>query len=158
MNSNPMQRRFWILLGVLFLASCGKDKLQSKPFIKIKSAGPELISNGGVYTLEMEFGDKEGDISNTLYVEKKRTNSRVVPTIRDTFSLQIASFPKNPRGNLDVTLYYQNHLISAVNPPNLGGNPPRFEDDSLIIRFALRDLAGNVSDTVTTSPIVVSRN
>lgn len=158
MKRYSMQRFLVFMLALVIIASCNKDKLQTKPYIKIKSEGPSQVSNGGIFSLEFEYGDKEGDISNTLFVQKIRTNSRKVPTLRDTFSLRMPDIPKFPQGNLEVTLYYQNHLISAVNPPNLGGSPPVYENDSLIIRFVLRDKAGNTSDTVSTKPIVVSRN
>lgn len=153
-----MQRILFILFGILLLSACSKDKLQTKPSIKIKSTSPLLVPFGGTLSLEMEFADKEGDISNVLAFYKTRTNKRVVPTIRDSFALQVSDFPKNQRGNLNVTLYYQNHLVSAINPPNLGGTPPRFENDTLIFRIVLKDLAGNVSDTVSTPSIVISRN
>lgn len=153
-----MSRLIPLLLFVTLAFACGKDKLATKPTIKITSESASFIPNNGVLQIEMEFTDKEGDISNTLFVQKIRTNKRTVPTIRDTFSLTVPDYPKNTQGVLQTTLYYQAHLLSAINPPNLGGNPPRFEDDSLIIRFVLRDLAGNVSDTVSTKPIVVSRN
>lgn len=153
-----MHRLLLIALGISLLTACGKDKLETKPSIKIKSIDPLFVASSGTLTMEMEFADKEGDISNQLAFFKKRTNLRSVPTIRDSFSLQVSDYPKNPRGELRVTLYYQNHLVSAINPPNLGGSPPRFENDTVVFRLVLKDLAGNISDTVSTSPIVISRN
>jgi hypothetical protein len=70
----------------------------------------------------------------------------------------VSEYTNNPRGQLRVTLYYQNHLVSAINPPNLGGSPPRFENDTVVLRVVLKDIAGNVSDTVSTPSIVISRN
>jgi hypothetical protein len=153
-----MRRYLLIATALILVVACGKDKLATKPSIKLKSTSGSFIPNGGGLTAELEFADKEGDISNTLFIQKIRTNKKVVPTIRDTFSLEVAEFNRTSRGNLRINLSYQNHLVSAINPPNLGGNPPVYEDDSLIIRFVLRDLGGNVSDTVSTSAIVVSRN
>ena len=59
-------------------------------------------------------------------------------------------------GDIYVDLTYQNHLISATNPPT-SGTPPRRQPDTLIFKFVLRDKAKNVSDTVVSSPIVVLR-
>jgi len=153
-----MRRYLLIATALILVVACGKDKLATKPSIKLKSTSGSFIPSGGGFSAELEFADKEGDISNTLFIQKIRTNKKVVPTIRDTFSLEVAEFNRTSRGNLRINLSYQNHLVSAINPPNLGGNPPVYEDDSLIIRFVLRDLGGNVSDTVSTSAIVVSRN
>ena len=153
-----MRQYFFLALSFFFIAACGKDKLETRPSIKIQSVSSNFIPNGGSLTVEMEFADKEGDISNTLFVQKIRLNIRTTPTIRDSFSLPIASFPKNSRGFLQVNMDYQNHLVSAINPPSVGGTPPRVEDDTLTIRYALRDRAGNVSDTVSAGTIIVSRN
>ena len=153
-----MRQVIFLAFLLIFMMACNKDKLETKPSIKINSVSSNFIPNGGNLSVSMEFADKEGDISNSLFVQKIRTNIRVVPTIRDTFSLPVPEFTKNSRGNIEVVMTYQNHLLSAINPPSVGGNPPRVEDDTLTIRFALRDLAGNVSDTVSAGTIIVSRN
>ena len=153
-----MRQYFFLALTLFCIVSCSKDKLETRPSITLKSVSSNFIPNGGDLMVEMEFADKEGDISNTLFVQKIRMNIRTTPTIRDSFSLPIANFPKNSRGFLEVNMDYQNHLVSAINPPSVGGNPPRVEDDTLTIRFVLRDLAGNVSDTVSAGTIIVSRN
>lgn len=153
-----MHRIIPLLFAITVLAACGKDKLQTKPSIKLKSTDPLFVPFGGTLTMDLEFADKEGDINNVFAIYKTRKNKRVVPTIRDSFNLQISDYPQNPRGELRVTLYYQNHLVSAINPPNLGGTPPKFENDTLVFRMVLKDLAGNVSDTISSPAVVISRN
>lgn len=151
-------RRFTLFgLALLFLLACNKDKLATKPSIKIKNVSSGFIPPGGSLTIEMEFADKEGDISNSLFVQKIRTNLRTTATIRDTFSLSIPVITKSSRGDIEVVMDYNNYLVSAINPPT-NGNPPVNEDDTLIIRFALRDVAGNVSDTVSAGTVIVGRN
>lgn len=152
------QKYLYIAVLMFGLVSCSKDKLQSTPTLKLKSVSSTEVFSGGTLVVSLDFTDKEGDISNTIYVEKIRKNLRTVPTIRDTFSLTIGDYPKNPRGVLALNLEYGNYLVSAINPPKVSDNPPLYENDTLVIRFALRDLAGNVSDTVTTPTIVVNRN
>lgn len=138
----------------LVLCSCGKDKLDTKPSIKIKSVSSNFVPNGFGLSVDLEFADKEGDISNSLFVQKTRTNVRTTATIRDTFSLIVPEFTVTSRGNIRVNLTYQNHLISAISPP---GTPPNFDDDTLTLRFVLRDLAGNVSDTASAGTIIIER-
>lgn len=149
-----MRQYFYFALVLVFIVACGKDKLETKPSIKIKSFSSNIIPNGGGLRVELEFADKEGDISNALFVQKIRTNVKVLPTIRDTFSLLMPEFTNNSRGTIEVNMDYSNHLVSAINP----GIPPNVADDSLTIRFALRDLKGNVSDTVSIKNIIVIRN
>jgi hypothetical protein len=112
---------------------------------------------GGQLTVEFDFTDKEGDISDTLFVRKIRINKIVVPTLRDSFMLQIPTFPDKSKGVIELNLKYQNHLVSAMNPPSSGGTPPNLHDDTLMIKFALRDKGKHISDTVTIGPIFVVR-
>jgi hypothetical protein len=79
-----------------------------------------------------------------------------VATIRDSFALKVPDFPHNSKGEIKLTLDYNNYLISAINPPT-SGNPPVPNPDTLMIRFALKDKANHISDTVETGPIIVIR-
>jgi len=141
---------------LFFIAACSKDKVESKPSIKVKSLSTNPVPLGGDLSIELEFTDKEGDLQS-IFVQKVRINKRVVPTVRDTFTLNISDFPKKQDGNLQINLFNQNQLISAQSPPTQVGSPTGFESDSLIIRFALKDKATNVSDTVATEVIAVQR-
>ena len=141
-----------VLLGI----ACSKDKFQTKPTLEIKSQNGNLIPVGAALILEFEFTDKEGDVDDTLYVKKIRINQRQVPTLRDSFKLEVPDFPKNTKGVIKLEMDYQNYLISAINPPTTG-NPPKAEPDTLMIKFALKDKGNNISDTVTTGPIIVIR-
>jgi hypothetical protein len=148
-----------LLISALVIVSCNKDKVATKPSIKITSINGNVIPFGAGLVVEMDFTDKEGDISNTMFVQKIRKNIRTTATIRDTFSLAIPSFPVKSTGEIQLNMDYNNYLVSAINPPKKGTPPNEvFEDDTLEIRFALRDLAGNVSDTVSAGTIVVLRN
>ena len=148
-----------VLLSTIAIYSCNKDKVATKPTIKITSINGNLIPFGGVLVVEMDFTDKEGDINNTMFVQKIRKNIRATATIRDTFSLTIPDFPVKSTGEIQLNMDYNNYLVSAINPPKVGTPPnEKFEDDTLEIRFALRDLAGNVSDTVSAGTIIVLRN
>ena len=151
-------RSFLFVTALLTLAiDCNKDKLETKPSLKLRSINSSTIPVGGTLIVEFDFADKEGDISDTIFVKKIRTNSIVVPTIRDSFVLQIPKSNDKSRGIIELQLKYQNHLVSAINPPSSGGNPPNLHDDTLIFKFALQDKGKHISDTVTTGPIVIVR-
>lgn len=151
-------RSIFFVTALLTLAiACNKDKLETTPSLKLKSISSSTIPIGGTLIVQLDFTDKEGDISDTIFVKKIRTNKIVVPTIRDSFELPVPAFPDRSRGIIELQLKYQNHLLSAINPPSSGGNPPNLHDDTLILKFALRDKAKHISDTVTTGTIVVVR-
>ena len=151
-------RRILFLGFLILLAACSKDKVATKPSIKITRLSTGMVANGSDLTVELAFTDKEGDISNSIFIQKIRTNKRVVPTIRDSFSLPVADYPGQSIGSLLLHLNYQNHLISAVNPPSLSTTPPTYENDSLVFKFVLRDNGGHTSDTVSTGTVVINRN
>lgn len=138
------------------VAACSKDTVESKPSIKIDKLSATEIPLGGNLSIDLEFTDKEGDLQS-IFVQKVRINKRVVPTIRDSFSLNIADFPKNDQGTLQINLENQNQLISAQAPPTQSTSPTGFEPDSLIIRLALKDKSNQVSDTISTETIIVQR-
>lgn len=149
----------WLVgLTLVTLVSCNKDKLATKPSLKLKSFGPALVSNGGSLKIDLEFADLEGDISDTIYVEKIRINKQSTPTVRNILELAIPAVPNPTRGNIILTLGFQVHLVSAINPPVISLNPLVVENDSLILKMSLRDQAGNYSDTLTSPLIVVDRN
>ena len=151
-------RSLIIITALITIAvACNKDKLETRPSLKLRSINTSVVPVGGNLIIEFDFADKEGDISDTMFVRKIRTNSIVVPTIRDSFILEIPTFPNKSRGIIELNLKYQNHLLSAINPPSSGGTPPNLHDDTLIFKFALRDEGKNISDTVTTDPIVIVR-
>jgi hypothetical protein len=150
-----------LLLYVLALftvtIACNKDKLETTPSLKLKSMSSSTVPVGGQLNVEFDFTDKEGDVSDTIFVRKIRINKIVVPTLRDSFVLQVPAFPNKSKGVIELNLKYQNHLVSATNPPSSGGTPPNLHDDTLMMMFALRDKGKHISDTVTIGPIFVVR-
>ena len=146
-----------LLLSLAIIATaCSKDKAETKPSIKVNSLSSNHIPVNGDLSVNLEFADKEADLES-IFVQKIRQNKRVVATIRDTFSLSVADFPKKVNGDIEMKLFYQLQLLSAERAPANPDSPTKFESDSIVIRLALRDKANNVSDTVTTEQIVIER-
>lgn len=86
------------------IAGCGKDKFQTKPQIKIKSPDKRtVVSFNGSIRFIIEFTDKEGDVTDSLFVKKVRLNRRVTPTNLDSFWNTIPDFPKNEKGSFWLT-------------------------------------------------------
>lgn len=152
-----MRSLLYVIALLILTIACNKGKLETRPSLKLKSINSTTIPVGGNLIVQFDFTDKEGDISDTIFVKKIRINKIVVPTIRDSFELPVPAFPDRSRGVIELQLKYQNHLVSAINPPSSGGNPPNLHDDTLIFKFSLRDKAKHISDTVTTGPIVIVR-
>ena len=144
------------LLLAVGLTACEKDKYNTKPSLTLRSVNTTVVPFNGTLSFEFEVTDKEGDITDSLWVKKVRLNKKVLPTLRDSFYLQLPQIKKIQKAFVQVDLSFQDYLISAINPP-LTGNPPRRENDTLQFKFVLRDKAKNASDTFTSETIVITR-
>ncbi|MEP7278699.1 MAG: hypothetical protein ABI813_08660 [Bacteroidota bacterium] len=144
-------------LVLIVFAACNKDKYQTKPQISIKTITNKIIPENGSTTIVLSYTDKEGDISDSLFLKKIRLNQTVVPTIRDSIKYKIPDFPDYSKGEINIVLDYQT-ILSAISPPPIPGSvPSQAQPDTLIIKFWIRDKAGNVSDTVSTGQVIVIR-
>jgi hypothetical protein len=136
------------ILVVAGLAGCGKDNFNTKPTLTFRSVNTKVVPVNGTLTFQFEVTDKEGDITDSLWVKKVRLNKKVVPTVRDSFFLTLPEVSKIQKAFVNVELTYNNYLVSARNPT---------ESDSLQFKFVLRDKAKNASDTFTSETIVIKR-
>ncbi len=142
---------------VVVTIACNKDKFQTKPTISVKSINGNFIPLNGTFIITLTCTDKEGDVQDSLIIIKKRLNRRVVTTIRDTLRYKFPAFPKSTQTQVQATLDYQS-ILSALNPPFIpGSSPAQRERDTLILRMAVRDNAGNTSDTIDSPTIYVFR-
>lgn len=149
----------FVTAGIILLTivACDKEKFQTKPTLEVTSVSNEVVPVNGSLEIVLKFTDKEGDVSDSLFLRKTRLNRRVVATLRDAFGFKIPAFPNATQGEFSILLAYQN-IISAQNPPNIPGSvPSRRESDTLNLKIAVQDKAGNTSDTVTINNIVVQR-
>lgn len=142
------------ILALIVFIACSKDKFESKPTIEIKSISPNPVPISSPLMIELEYTDKEGDITDSIFIRKIRINQRVTQTIRDSFALALpGDVPKKTKGTILLTLDYETLLKSAINP----GSPPNVQPDSLIFRIALQDKAKNISDTAESGLVIVER-
>ena len=129
------------------LSGCNKGKFDTVPELKFTSVNTTELRSGSVIQFTLSFTDKEGDISNKIYVEK---TSPECPTSDFGQSYFISDFPatKNQKGQIQVSFGYN------VDPfPNIP--PTCSKNETATFRFALEDKAGNVSDTVSSPPITI---
>jgi hypothetical protein len=145
-----MKKILFYSILILFVCACNKDKFQTKPQLTVKTSSDIIVAKNSGLEVLLEYTDKEGDVDDTLYIKKERLNLRTTTTIRDLLKIKVPEFPNRDKGEFQVLLDYQNYLISAL-------NPPLNEPDTLNLKFVLKDKAGNVSDTVTLSNVIVIR-
>lgn len=145
--------RYAILFSIflLFLSvSCKKSKFSTTPTLKFKSVNTTQLHNQGLITFTLSFTDAEGDLTDSIFVQE------VDPTcansnIEGLFPLPLFPTSKDQKGDLSVTFGYNVSGYTSVSPQC----PP--QNDTATFRFALKDKAQHVSDTVS-SPVIIIYN
>jgi hypothetical protein len=132
---------------LLLLLACGKDKFETKPKLEIKDYSSKELSKGEVLRIRLNYFDKEGDLNGSPVIGiLKRLNRIPLPSAQDkvdTFRNNLPDFPAKDNGEISFQLPYDFLKESQT------------ENDTIIFRFAVEDLAGNKSDTITSDQIVI---
>ena len=145
--------RYLIIFSIfsILLISCEKDKYTTVPKLKFESSNATVFRSGDLIEFTLSFTDAEGDLQDSLYVEKfepKCVNSRFMQLYK------IPEFPsgKDQAGEIKVSYGYnlQNH------PQQILG-PQCNRNDTAVFKFFIKDKAQNKSDTVSSGPIVLIR-
>ena len=144
-----------IFLTLFALISCDKNKYTTKPQITIKSVSPDEMTRDHILSIVLEFTDKEGDITDSMYFVKQILNENQKGTFQEFLisRIKLPIYPKAIQGEMEIRLARK---IGFGVP--LMGDPLTAQNDTVLFHMAVKDAAGNWSDTVTTAnPIVIIR-
>jgi|SRR5215203_4939600 len=154
-----MKTRIWLAVIITFgMIACGKDNFETKPQLEYLSRNTEVVEVGQAFRVNVEFRDKEGDVSDTLFIVRQRLNKKGPVQLAASYYL-IPDFPKTDKGEFEITLDYSQQLTAALSaiPIPGSGNPSKKEIDTLRIKILARDLGGNKSDTLVVDNVYVKR-
>lgn len=147
-----MKTKVLLLAAItLVVLSCNKDTYNTRPKLTFKSVNGSTFSNNQSLIFNIEFTDKEGDIQDSLWVQKI---SRTVGCNNFSDKMRIPNFTPTPnlKGVLEVG--YGIGLSSISGYPLLPGCPVA-KNDTCYFRFWITDKQKNVSDTVVSPNIVI---
>ncbi|HEY6974720.1 MAG TPA: hypothetical protein VH396_00435 [Chitinophagaceae bacterium] len=139
-----------IAAGLCFTA-CSKDKFTTKPQLEFESVNSNVIGPGQQLIMTLKYTDREGDIQNYIYVQRKLVNDCINDTLGKAQSIP-SNVPEksNAAGEIVIRYSYSPDVTyPLIGEPSCPGN------DTCIYRFALADKAGNVSDTIASPTIVI---
>jgi hypothetical protein len=154
-----MKIRIWLALIIVFgMIACGKDKFQTVPQLTLRSITPEVVGQGNNLRINVEYTDKEGDVSDSLFITRQRLNQKKPVTSAES-PYDIPTFPTFDKGEFEITLDYFKHLTLNLAPIPIpgSGNPAKNEIDTLRLKIVARDKAGNKSDTLVVDKVYVIR-
>ena len=153
-----MKTRIWPALIIAFaLVACGKGKFETVPQLTLKSRNTDIVPVNGTLRLNVEYTDKEGDVSDSLFIVRQRLNIHG-PVQLAASPYNIPDFPNTDKGEFEISLAYQFGLVFGLPPIRIpGSNPVRNEIDTLRLKIVAKDKAGNKSDTLVVDNVYVTR-
>lgn len=153
-----MIRKLAPIVAILVtLIACSKDKFQTEPSLEVKSHS-EVVAVQSSFNVSLEFTDKEGDLSgagdSTLWYKAELLNTRRLSqgVPREYFDgyAPLPEFPDKSSGEIQFRLEYRD-FYKEIDERREGFD----KNDTIRIRFAVKDRDGNLSDTAITGNIVL---
>lgn len=144
--------RYTILFSIFLFAlltGCKKDKFGTKPTLKFKSVNTTVLPPHQLIQFTLSFTDAEGDLNDSMLVQKIEPTC-VNSNNSDTYIIPDFPVSKNVKGDLILTFGNNPNDISYINMA-----PQCSRNDTAIFRFAIKDKANHVSDTVSSPPIII---
>ena len=143
--------RYFIPALLLFvLVSCGKDKFNTVPTLKYETVNTRVLGNGQVIRFTLSFTDKEGDVQDSIFVQKVPLNC-AASTFTEVLPIPVFPTQANQKGEIEVSYGYNVPNFPFIQVPQCPRN------DTCFFRFMLKDKAQNRSDTVNSDIIVILR-
>ena len=137
-----------IIVGFIF-SGCKKETFSTTPTLTYKSVNTTQLLPDQVIEFKLSFTDAEGDVLDTVYVEKVSFNC-AASNFSDRYRMPI--FPTTKNVNSEILVSYAN----GINVPGYITVASRCNfNDSCYFRFMLKDRAGNKSDTVKSETILI---
>jgi hypothetical protein len=152
-----LRKLFPLLLVAVAFTACDKNSFQTKPSLTLKEQSSIVpADNDAQFLVKLKFTDKEGDLSgaadSSLILSAKALNIRKLDGGTDyPFEYtKLPNFPDKSSGELEIRPFRRNYY-RAVTSVNMGDD----SNDTIVLKILVKDRKGNVSDTLTTGPIVL---
>lgn len=150
-----MRTKLLILLTItFFFSSCKKEEFNTKPTLSFGEVNTTQLRQGNLLIFTLNFTDKEGDIQDTLWVQKISRTCPTTPGVQFISRNKVPDFTGTPnlKGKLEITFVYNANVPGT---PSIVGCNNR--NDTAFFRFWLKDKANNRSDTISSPDIILIR-
>jgi hypothetical protein len=143
-----------VILIIFGFITCSKDSYNTSPTLTFESVNATVFPQQSVVTFNLTCTDKEGDVVDTIWVQRISKVAACSGSVSGVDSFEIPDFnpPKNVKAEFEFTYTY-----AGAFPPNLKactiGNS-QSADDTSYFRFWMHDKAQHVSDTVNSPDLV----
>ena len=152
----PIVRSKLLFLFIIYsMLGCKKDNYSSKPELILKDFKiiPVSGSNGNIVEIEIEVKDKEGDVRDSIFIQKIILEpEQCIDTL--PINKGIPEFPVGNTQNITFRIRFASFGVDGFNADEV--LPGKCSNQDLtIFRIAVKDLAGNISDTLNTPPAII---
>ena len=148
-----------LLVYAALTPGCKKEKYASKPKLTLKEIRAfQIICNsaqGSAIEIDMEVADKEGDVKDSIFIQKIDATKRPCPdnTILNNLDYKI---PDYPIGNTrDVLFRLKFATKQCQGYALISGAQCAPDKDTSYFKIWVKDMAGNISDTLFTQPVAI---
>jgi len=101
------QRLLLILVMIVIVTACNKDKFTTEPKVEVKSISPGTVNSGDVITLKSKYTDDEGDLDSVYVVYKWYNGVNIVRNDTFRYSFSMLNLPSKLReADMNVVFEY----------------------------------------------------
>jgi hypothetical protein len=148
----------FLLFVCLIFFGCKKEKYISKPQLKLKKINVFQFSCesslGSAIEMDLEVTDKEGDVKDSIFIQK--IDAASIPCPDNSLLNLDYNIPDYPTGNTQNVLFrLKFSTIQCQNFALIGGSQCLPRKDTSYFKIWVKDLAGNQSDTLRTPSIAI---
>ncbi len=136
----------------LALLACEKTTFNTKPTLTFLSVRSNDLVQGNLLDIRLRVLDKEGDISDTLYIT---AGTRRCPNNTVNLFYKVPDVPQKSDLNAEIAIRFLIGIIGEFPVYNLNLCPGV---DTVNFQFWIKDIKGNISDTIGTSEPILIRN
>jgi hypothetical protein len=149
----------FLFLVFILAAGCKKENYETKPKLEIENIKVFEAncngSNGGFIEIDMNVLDKEGDVTDSIFIQKVDAAQNPCPANSILKNLDY-KIPEYPIGNTQKVLFrIKFSTTQCLGYALIGGSQCLQKKDTSLFKFWVKDIKGNVSDTLITAPIAI---
>jgi hypothetical protein len=101
------QRLLLILVLIVTVLACNKDKFTTEPKVTVKSISPGTVNNGDIITLRSNYTDDEGDLDSVYVVYKWYNGTTIVRNDTFRYDFGMLNLPSKLReADMNVVFEY----------------------------------------------------
>ncbi len=141
-----------VFVSSLVLLACEKSTFNTKPTLEFVGVRSTDLVQGDLLDVRLRVLDKEGDISDTLYI---RAATSRCPNNAVNLFYKVPDIPEKNNVDAEIVMRFLVGVIGEFPIYNLNLCPGV---DTVNFNFWIKDKAGNISDTIGTAEPILIRN